>query len=89
MASHKATKKSIKQSAKTNMRNNDFKSQVKTAIKKAKKAIKHNEPDKEQLVNNAVKLIDKANNKGVYHANKTIRQKSQLMKLSIAANKKD
>nr|WP_248679183.1 30S ribosomal protein S20 [Spiroplasma mirum] len=61
------------------MANKSFKSSIKTAIKKANLAIAEKQENANDLVNNAVSLIDKAVTKGIYHANKAARIKSKLM----------
>lgn len=82
MANIKSAKKRIKVIAKKTMRNKMIKSATKTAIKKVVTAAQNNnkEAAKVALVE-AVKTIDKACSKGVYHKNNASRKKSRLYKL--------
>ncbi|AHF60601.1 30S ribosomal protein S20 [Spiroplasma mirum] len=79
MANIKSQVKRIKKNEKANLANKSFKSSIKTAIKKANLAIAEKQENANDLVNNAVSLIDKAVTKGIYHANKAARIKSKLM----------
>ncbi|AHF57293.1 30S ribosomal protein S20 [Spiroplasma eriocheiris] len=79
MANIKSQVKRIKTNEKANLANKSFKSSIKTAIKKANLAIAEKQENANDLVNNAVSLIDKAVTKGIYHANKAARMKSKLM----------
>ena len=79
MANIKSQVKRIKTNEKANLANKSFKSSIKTAIKKANLAIAEKQENANDLLNNAVSLIDKAVTKGIYHANKAARMKSKLM----------
>ncbi|WP_342255986.1 30S ribosomal protein S20 [Spiroplasma endosymbiont of Poecilobothrus nobilitatus] len=79
MANIKSQIKRVKKNSKDNLANKSFKSSVKTAIKKAEIAINAQETNASELVNTAISLVDKAVNKGIYHANKADRVKSRLM----------
>ncbi|AGM25732.1 30S ribosomal protein S20 [Spiroplasma syrphidicola EA-1] len=79
MANIKSQIKRVKTNEKANLANKSFKSSVKTAIKKAEKALVENDAKANELVNEAVSLIDKAVTKGIYHQNKASRLKSSLM----------
>ncbi len=82
MANIKSAKKRIKVIAKKTMRNKMIKSATKTAIKKVVAASeKGNKEEAKALLVNAVKTIDKACSKGVYHKNNASRKKSRLYKL--------
>lgn len=65
MANIKSQEKRIITNEKSRVANKAFKSQVKTAIKKALAAKANGEADKDDLVNNAVSLVDKSVTKGV------------------------
>ncbi len=81
MANIKSAKKRIKVIAKKTLRNKMIKSQTKTAIKKVLNAaaLGSKEDAKVALVN-AVRAIDKATTKGVFHKNNASRKKSRLTK---------
>jgi small subunit ribosomal protein S20 len=82
LANIKSAKKRIKVIAKKTLRNKMIKSNTKTAIKKVLVAVSTNnkESAKEALVN-AVRVIDKATSKGVFHKKTSSRKKSRLTKL--------
>ncbi len=53
---------------------------MRTAVKNAKAAIENNADNKSELVQVAVKKIDKAAKSNLIHSNKADRLKSQIMK---------
>ena len=53
-----------------------------TAVKNAKTAINNNADNKAELVNFAIKSVDKASQSNLIHSNKADRIKSQLMSSS-------
>lgn len=55
------------------------KNKMRTAVKKAKTAKENNADNANELVNFAVKLVDKASQDNLIHVNKASRIKSQLM----------
>ena len=82
MANIKSAKKRIAVNNRRYMRNKSIKSSTKTAIKKVLAAI--NAGDKTQAAEAhrlAIKAIDKAATKGVFHKNTASRKKSKLTKL--------
>ena len=82
MANIKSAKKRIAVNAKKQLRNKTIKSSTKTAVKKVFAAVEAG--DKAQLTEThrlAVKAIDQAASKGIYHKNTASRKKSQLAKL--------
>lgn len=82
MANIKSAKKRIKVIAKKTMRNKMIKSTTKTAIKKVVVAAqKNNKEEAKAALVAAVRVIDKACSKGVYHKNNASRKKSRLYKL--------
>lgn len=82
MANIKSAKKRILVTAKKTMRNKMIKSGVKTAIKKVLVAVKDgNKEEAKVALTNAVKTIDKACSKGIFHKNTASRKKSRLTKL--------
>lgn len=56
------------------------KNDMRTAVKNAKAAIETNADNKQELVNTAVKKIDKAAKSNLIHSNKADRLKSQVMR---------
>ena len=82
MANIKSAKKRIKVIAKKTMRNKMIKSATKTAIKKVVSASqKGNKEAAKVALIDAVRTIDKACSKGVYHKNNASRKKSRLYKI--------
>lgn len=82
LANIKSAKKRIKVIAKKTMRNKMIKSGVKTAIKKVLVAAENkNQAEAKAALVNAVRTIDMACSKGVYHKNNASRKKSRLYKL--------
>lgn len=82
MANIKSAKKRIKVIAKKTMRNKMVKSSAKTAIKKVILAAHQgNKEEAKTALLNAVRTIDKACTKGIYHKNNASRKKSRLYKL--------
>lgn len=79
MANIKSAKKRIKIIAKKTLRNKMIKSRTHTFIVKVNKAVASNDVDlaKENL-KTAIKYIDIAVSKGVYHKNNGARKKSRL-----------
>ena len=55
---------------------------MRTAVKNAKTAINNNVDNKAELVNFAIKSVDKASQSNLIHSNKADRIKSQLMSSS-------
>lgn len=86
MANIKSQIKRIKTNEKRNEINKSYKSKIKTTLKKAELAIKNSPENATVLVNEVCSLMDKAVTKGIYHINKTARQKSKIM--TKLANKK-
>ena len=70
--------KRVRQSRKANKYNNHYKTMMKTSIKKALGSSKKEEG--ETLKNQAFKIIDKVQSKGVIHKNKAANQKSRISK---------
>lgn len=81
MANIKSAKKRIKVIEKKTLRNKMVKSKTKTAVKKVLVAVENNDKSaaQEALVS-AVKAIDMACSKGIYHKNNAARKKSNLAK---------
>ena len=82
MANIKSAKKRILVNSKKQLRNKTIRSSTKTAVKKVLSAVKSG--DKAQAVEAhrlAIKAIDQAASKGIFHKNTASRKKSQLTKL--------
>lgn len=81
MANTKSAEKMIRASARKRVRNRPIKSAVRTAVTKARQAVSGaDRPDAAELVQAAVKALDRAAQKGVLHRNSAARRKSRLMK---------
>ena len=82
MANIKSAKKRIEVNNKKQLRNKRVKSSTKTAIKKLQAAVASGDKEKAlELHKLAVKSVDQAASKGIYHKNNASRKKSQLTKL--------
>lgn len=81
MAHHKSAKKRIRSSERKRTHNRLFRTRARTHIKKARSLMDSGELEAaRQEVDLAVKVLDKAANKGVLHPNNAARRKSRLMK---------
>ncbi|MEJ9209983.1 30S ribosomal protein S20 [Bacillus smithii] len=86
MPNIKSAIKRVKTNEERRARNAQFKSSMRTAIKKFEVAAVNNADNAQELLQNAVKLVDKAAAKGIIHKNTASRTKSRLMKkLSVNA----
>jgi len=82
LANIKSAKKRIKVTAKKTLRNKIIKTRTKTAIKKVLTASRAGDADTAKTaLRLAVRTIDKAASKGVYHKNNASRKKSRLARL--------
>jgi len=82
LANIKSAKKRILVTAKKTLRNKMIKSRTKTAIKGVLSAASANDKAQAQVaLVAAVRAIDKAATKGIYHKNTASRKKSRLTKL--------
>ncbi|TDM15585.1 30S ribosomal protein S20 [Macrococcus bovicus] len=80
MPNIKSAIKRVTTSQKAQDANISQKNDMRTAIKNAKAAIENNADNKQDLVNTAVKKIDKAAKSNLIHSNKADRLKSQVMR---------
>ena len=80
MANTKSSKARIKTNIRDRERNVSVKTTIKTFIKKTKEAITSDAKDVSSVINNTVKVIDKAASKGIIHKKTAARKKSRLMK---------
>ncbi len=81
MANIKSAKKRIKVIKKKTLRNKMIKSKTKSAIKKVTNALSNqNVEEAKANLKGAIKAIDAACSKGVYHKNTAARKKSRLTK---------
>ena len=82
MANTKSAKKRIKVTMKKALRNRIIKSRTKTAIKKVVAACTANDATAANAaLRGAVKTIDKAASKGVFHKNNAARKKGKLARM--------
>ncbi|MBC5788191.1 MULTISPECIES: 30S ribosomal protein S20 [Clostridiaceae] len=80
MPNIKSAKKRVKVIKTKTLQNKMTKSALKTALKAADAAVAANADNKAEVVKVAIKKMDQAAAKGVYHKNVAARKKSQLMK---------
>lgn len=81
MANHKSALKRIRSNEKKRERNRMWRSRTRTEFKQAAVAIDAgNLEEARQATLEAVRVLDKAANKGVLHRNNAARHKSRLMK---------
>ena len=80
MPQTKAAKKALRASLRKRQRNLFWKNRIKKTLKEIKKALKTKSDNIEELVLQAISLIDKAAGKGVIHKNTAARKKSRLLK---------
>lgn len=77
-----------RQNEKRRMRNREAKSAVRTAVKRFQLATQEQDKDlAKEKFDLAIKLIDTAGSKGVFHANTVSRKKSRLAAQYNALNK--
>ncbi|MCL2874416.1 MAG: 30S ribosomal protein S20 [Defluviitaleaceae bacterium] len=82
MANIKSAKKRIKVITRKTLNNKVVKSSTKTAMKKVVVAVNAGDKTASQAaLLNAVKCIDKAASKGIYHKNNAAHKKSRLTKM--------
>ncbi len=86
---NKSAEKRLKESLEARTRNKSYKSRMKNAVKKVVDTIKsgENKEKLDEMVKEAISLIDKAASKGVIHKNQAARRKSRLMKIISTANR--
>ena len=83
MPSSLSAKKRVRQNDKARQRNKAIKSKINTMRKQVREAIDAEKSESEinELKQDALGLIDRAVNKGVFHKNKAARLKSRLERL--------
>ncbi|EKU49925.1 30S ribosomal protein S20 [Staphylococcus massiliensis] len=79
MPNIKSAIKRVRRTEVAEERNISQKNNMRTAVKRAKSAIENNADNKAELVNVAIKKIDKAAQSNLIHSNKADRMKSKLM----------
>lgn len=81
MANHKSALKRIRSNEKKRQRNRMWRSRTRTEAKQAAAAIDAGDLEAaRQATIEAIRVLDKAANKGVLHKNNAARRKSRLMK---------
>lgn len=89
MANIKSAMKRVRQNEKRHARNRTFVAGARTRIKRAKAHILSGEFEQAQAaVQEAVKSLDKAAEKGIIHKNNAARRKSRLFKMLHDAQSK-
>ncbi len=86
MPNIKSVIKDVKKSREREIRNTSAKSAIKTAVKKARVAVDTNPGDAMSTITEAIRLIDRVEDKGIIHRNTAARRKSRLMKRLNKAN---
>ena len=84
MPNIKSAIKRVRTTETAEARNISQKNAMRTAVKNAKSAIENNADNKAELVNFAIKSVDKAAHSNLIHSNKADRIKSQLMSSSLS-----
>ena len=80
MANHKSTIKRIRSDERKRIRNRFIRSRTRTFVKKAQNALNSGDVDAARTATmEAIRQLDKAASKGVYHKNTAARTKSRLM----------
>lgn len=86
MANIKSMKKDLKRNAKARARNLSAKSALKTFVKKVRVAASAGDAAvTTAAVTTAIKMIDKAAQRGIIHKNQAARRKSRVMKAAAKA----
>lgn len=80
MPTIKGAIKRVRQTEKATKRNRDKKVAMRLAVRSAREAIEADAANKEELILEAVRRLDKAVGQGLIHKNKASREKSRLMK---------
>ena len=70
-------------------RNKAVRSEVKTRVKHAERAAAEGAEDAAELTKQAIRSIDRAATKGVFHRNAAARRKSRLMRVLAAGPAED
>ena len=80
MPNIRSAKKRVRVTKAKTLRNKMIKSNVKTTLKTAEQAVKEQAENKTEAIRVAIKMVDQAADKGVFHKNKAARKKAQLQK---------
>jgi len=75
-----SAKKRVKVTARQHMSNSQKKSALRKQVKKTYVAINQKSDNAKELVNECLKAMDTAKSHGLFHRNKTNRDKSRLVK---------
>tara|TARA_B110000014_G_scaffold220129_1_gene176026 strand:+ start:1956 stop:2201 length:246 start_codon:yes stop_codon:yes gene_type:complete len=78
MANNNSQKKRNRQNIKRNILNKSIKSELKTAMGEAEKAINSSSENKDEIIKETLRKLDKAHSKGVIKSNYRDRKKSKL-----------
>jgi small subunit ribosomal protein S20 len=80
MANHQSAIKRMHQNERRRIQNMSYKSSIKTAIKKFLRAAGEKSSDAQQLLRNAISLLDKGASKRIIHRNTASRKIAGLSK---------
>lgn len=86
MANIRSAKKRIRVTKAKTLRNKMIKSNIKTVLKAADNAVATGAENKEEAIRLAIKRVDQAAAKGVFHKNKAAHKKAQLQKMLNNSN---
>ncbi len=78
MPNTRSAKKNLRKSEKRRLSNQSVKSALKTYVRSAKQSA--GQENAEEKLRNAVKMLDKAAERGIIHKNQAARRKSRLAK---------
>ncbi len=86
MANIRSAKKRVRITKTKTLRNKMIKSNIKTVLKAADTAVATGAANKEEAIRLAIKRVDQAAAKSIFHKNKAARKKAQLQKMLNQAN---
>ena len=86
MPNIRSAKKRVRVTKAKTLRNKIIKSNVKTTLKISEQAVKEQSENKTEAIRVAIKKVDQAAAKGVFHKNQAARKKAQLQKLLNESN---
>lgn len=81
MANTKQTEKRVRQNDKVYAHQKAQRTAMRSAMSNVEKAVNENSDNSKELLNQAIKVLDKSVSKGLIHKNKAAREKSRLQTL--------
>jgi len=86
LANLKSQIKRNRQNDRRRLRNRDYRGSARSAVSQARVSIDTNAPNSKEALMHAIRILDKAAERGAIHRNNASRRKSRLMKRLAAAN---